>query len=158
MSETMKPRRRWFRFSLRTLFVLLTLFGIWLGIQVKWVRDRQAARLWVHEHGFIIADIAHSASLVPPNGPTVSPYLNLLQSDPSPSWRSHRTLVRPVVEQTAPTGNLPWSLKMLGEEPAELIVIVSDGRKLSEEERQYVERLKRLFPEASLQVNTQAAR
>ena len=35
----MKPRR-WFRFSLRTLFILLTLFGVWLGVQVKWIRDR----------------------------------------------------------------------------------------------------------------------
>jgi hypothetical protein len=25
------PRRRWFRFSLRTLFVVVTLLGIWLG-------------------------------------------------------------------------------------------------------------------------------
>jgi len=34
------PRRRWFRFSLRTFFVVLTIFGIWLGVQVKWIRDR----------------------------------------------------------------------------------------------------------------------
>ena len=39
----MKPRR-WFRFSLRTLLVLVTLFGVWLGVQVKWVRDRIKAR------------------------------------------------------------------------------------------------------------------
>ena len=36
----MKPRR-WFRFSLRTLFVLLTLLGVWLSVQVKWHKDRQ---------------------------------------------------------------------------------------------------------------------
>ena len=35
----MKPRR-WFRFSLRTMFVLLTVFGVWLSVQVKWVRNR----------------------------------------------------------------------------------------------------------------------
>ena len=34
-----KPR--WFRFSLRTLFVVVTLFGVWLAIQVKWIRDRR---------------------------------------------------------------------------------------------------------------------
>ena len=37
----MKPRR-WFRFTLRTLFVVLTLFGVWLGVQVKWLRERHA--------------------------------------------------------------------------------------------------------------------
>ena len=37
----MKPRRRWFRFSLRTFFVLLTVFGVWLGVQVKWKQDRE---------------------------------------------------------------------------------------------------------------------
>lgn len=38
----MKPRR-WFRFSLRTFFVLLTLFGAWLGYQVNWIRQRSEA-------------------------------------------------------------------------------------------------------------------
>lgn len=38
-----KPRR-WFRFSLGAFFVLLTLFGVWLGVQVKWMRDRDEAR------------------------------------------------------------------------------------------------------------------
>lgn len=36
-----KPRRRWFSYSLRTFFCLLTLFGVWLGVQMKWVRDRR---------------------------------------------------------------------------------------------------------------------
>ena len=36
------PRRRWFlpRYSLATLFVVVTVFGVWLGMQVKWIRDR----------------------------------------------------------------------------------------------------------------------
>jgi hypothetical protein len=46
MSED-KPRRRWFSFSLRTLFVLVTIFGVWLGLQVKWMQDRHAALDWV---------------------------------------------------------------------------------------------------------------
>jgi len=37
--------RRWFRFSLRTLFVVLTILGVWLGVQVKWIKDRHAAKL-----------------------------------------------------------------------------------------------------------------
>ena len=33
--------RRWFRFSLRTLFVALTLFGCWLGYEMNWIRQRR---------------------------------------------------------------------------------------------------------------------
>jgi len=40
MTSPTPPRRRWFRFSLRTFFVVLTIFGVWLGVQVKWIRDR----------------------------------------------------------------------------------------------------------------------
>jgi len=40
MTDT-TPKRRWFRFSLRTLFVLLTAFGIWLGWQVHIVSTRK---------------------------------------------------------------------------------------------------------------------
>jgi len=39
-SMTPPSHRRWFRFSLRTVLVLLTLFCVWLGVQVKWIRDR----------------------------------------------------------------------------------------------------------------------
>src|ERR1051325_4626005 len=42
------PRRRWFRYSLRTLLALMTLFCVWLGVQVKWSRDRHEAL--AHEH------------------------------------------------------------------------------------------------------------
>ena len=30
------------RYSLRTLLVSLTLLGVWLGVQVKWIKDRHA--------------------------------------------------------------------------------------------------------------------
>lgn len=50
MSE--KPRR-WFRYSLRTFFVLLTVFAVWLGVQVKWIRDRHAALAWAEAHAAV---------------------------------------------------------------------------------------------------------
>jgi hypothetical protein len=28
---TTAPKRRWFKYSLRTLFVVVTAFGVWLG-------------------------------------------------------------------------------------------------------------------------------
>jgi len=33
--------RRCFRFSLSTLFVVLTVFGVWLAVQVNWIRERR---------------------------------------------------------------------------------------------------------------------
>ena len=41
---TAPPRRRWFRFafSLRTMFVVVTIFGVWLGWNLKIVLERKA--------------------------------------------------------------------------------------------------------------------
>jgi hypothetical protein len=39
---TSSPNRRWFTFSLRTLFVLVTVLACWLGWNVHIVRQRQA--------------------------------------------------------------------------------------------------------------------
>lgn len=38
-----KPRRRWFRFSLRTILIALTLCGVWLGYTMHRVRARRDA-------------------------------------------------------------------------------------------------------------------
>jgi hypothetical protein len=37
---TPAPKRRWLRFSLRTLFVVVTVFACWLGWNVNRVRQR----------------------------------------------------------------------------------------------------------------------
>ena len=36
----MKPRR-WFRCSLITFFLLFTVVSVWLGLQVKWIKNRR---------------------------------------------------------------------------------------------------------------------
>lgn len=36
------PKRRWLRFSLRTLLVVVTVLGVWMGRQLSWVRERDA--------------------------------------------------------------------------------------------------------------------
>jgi hypothetical protein len=41
MSESV-PGRRWFRFHLRTLFVMVTVFGCWLAYEVNWIKERHA--------------------------------------------------------------------------------------------------------------------
>jgi len=46
MTTPTPPRRRWLRYSLRTLFVLVTVLGVflaWLTVQLKWIRDRHEA-------------------------------------------------------------------------------------------------------------------
>jgi len=35
-------RRRWFQFGLRTLFVSVTIFAVWLGWELKFIRERAA--------------------------------------------------------------------------------------------------------------------
>jgi hypothetical protein len=38
------------RFSLRGLFVLITLIAVCLGFQVRWIRQWQEARRWIEQH------------------------------------------------------------------------------------------------------------
>jgi hypothetical protein len=48
------PRRRWFQFTLRTLFVVATAFGVWLGWERHRVAEREAvAQLVLARHGVI---------------------------------------------------------------------------------------------------------
>ena len=52
MSELVQ-RRPWFRFSLRTLFVLTTLVALglgWLAYQMAWVQKRRSGREWINAH------------------------------------------------------------------------------------------------------------
>lgn len=34
---------RWFRFSLRTMFIVVTVLGCWWGYQLNWIRQRHEA-------------------------------------------------------------------------------------------------------------------
>ena len=45
---------RWFRFSLRTMFVVVTMFACWLGWNLHVVQNRQAARRLIVENGGVI--------------------------------------------------------------------------------------------------------
>ena len=40
----LRLQRRWFQFNLRTLFLLTTLFGMWLGWELHVVRERAEMR------------------------------------------------------------------------------------------------------------------
>jgi hypothetical protein len=41
-----KPHR-WFRFSLRTMFVLVTVFCCWMAYHLNWIRQRRETREWL---------------------------------------------------------------------------------------------------------------
>lgn len=125
--------RRWFKYSLRTFFVLLTALVVWLGYQVNWIRARRQERVWIDEHTY-------------KNGPAVSPYLNLLQS-PSTGATGYQTLVRPWVGVIVEERQAPWSLLLLGEESLPYVQL--DGR-MNIDERD-IRRIERLFPEAKVE-------
>jgi hypothetical protein len=50
-SPDSKPKRRFLQFSLRTLFVLMTLFAIWFGWKMNEAREQAKAVAWVQEMG-----------------------------------------------------------------------------------------------------------
>ncbi len=52
-----EPNRRWFRFafSLRTLFVVVTVLGCWLGYQVNWIRERHSLIVGYGDEETVIA-------------------------------------------------------------------------------------------------------
>lgn len=39
----LKPKRRWFQYRVRTILILMTVFAIWLSINVKHVREQKRA-------------------------------------------------------------------------------------------------------------------
>jgi hypothetical protein len=116
--------RQWFRFSLRTLFVVVTamcIAGGWVAYQLNWIRQR-------HE---FIAEVKKLSQ------PFYVPVWAYIRSD----------YVGPPYLPETPA---PWPLRIFGEEGVWTIGIFDAGY-LS-----YVERAKRLFPEADVGVSPNA--
>ena len=44
---TVPPKRRWFAFSLRTMFMVVTVACVWLGYNLNWIRQRHKALDWL---------------------------------------------------------------------------------------------------------------
>jgi hypothetical protein len=44
-------KRRWFRWSLRTMFVVVTVLGVWLGWNFHYVRERDKMAAWIAAEG-----------------------------------------------------------------------------------------------------------
>ena len=60
--------RRWFRFGLRTLFVALTIPGVWLGWELHVVRERKAMRAWLDEHHCQVMGVPRKGVMLVPSG------------------------------------------------------------------------------------------
>ena len=68
MTDALKPKRRWLQFSLRTLFIVVTVFCVWLAITAKRAREqRQAVEAIRAVHGAIA--FQHQLDRTEPPGP-----------------------------------------------------------------------------------------
>jgi hypothetical protein len=70
-------RSRWFRCSLRTLFVLVTAVACWLAYYIHWKNERREARAWMHAQ-----DIGGSIGFGPEPRPDLPCMLRLLGERP----------------------------------------------------------------------------
>lgn len=117
--------RHFFRFSLRTLFVLVTIVGSilgWIGEQVKRIRDRREALQWIVDY--------YARSLARDRGSLMPPQKG--------DYISHAGI------------KAPWSLDILGEASVERLVVYEDW--LNADAPYIFDELKSLFPEANVTV------
>ena len=65
---TPAPKRRWIRFSLRGLLVLVTIVGVWLGLQAQQVAHRAQIRQLIESRGGTLSELSYTAGqgLEPP--------------------------------------------------------------------------------------------
>ena len=66
---TLTPKRRWFSFSLRTLFVVVTVFCLWLGWNVQIVHERNAMRDKIRRNGGWVVIESSAKGFITSQGP-----------------------------------------------------------------------------------------
>ena len=119
-----RSSRRWFRFSMRTMLILVTgLSGFlgWLGWELKYVRERQQ---WI---------LANQALIRP-----MDPIRAGWSKEGEPTYDTTRSVVDGVYLRARTDGVPSWRI-WLGDEPVPSIVLPVDSRDH--------ERVKALFPE-----------
>ena len=75
MAESTPPRRRWFQFGLRTMFVVVTVFAVWLGLELNYIHERKAMRESPLSQGTAMpaSDWVQAVAMSRPSSPRISP-------------------------------------------------------------------------------------
>ena len=142
LSQQHEPRRR-FHFSLKAIFVLLTVVSCALGLvamQLKWINDRHEALRWVVTH--------HGAYVW--TGPPAN------AAGTEEHWESDKDVIYTAYDfgQVTPVyrAKAPWSLRPFGERAIDRIEIQPHTKSEMPPSEKIAE-LERLFPEAPVSVN-----
>jgi hypothetical protein len=121
MQTPNSPTRRWFRFSLRTLLVAITLFGLWLGYYINWIHQRQQARAVEDREAVEIQDNVEIVKAV----------------------MGVKTVV-----QVPPPHSFSWVLAILGERPVNGVLL--SGSEKDPKQKALAESYRKLFPESDV--------
>jgi len=81
-SDPPGPKRRWYQYSLRTLFVLMTLFAVWLGLRIhRAQQQKEAVEALLKADGSIVydSDWDHPLGGSSPQGRSLPPGSNWLR-------------------------------------------------------------------------------
>ena len=118
-------KRHWFSFSLRTMFVVVTVFGVWLGYEILWIQQRHEL---TDRHGAMVrAEAAYGLGKVE-------------LYDPAP----HE--IPTAVRVLSLFGEKPWQ--------AVILIFFDDGSgKLTTEDKRELESARMLFPESMIMWN-----
>ena len=85
MTET-KPKRRWFKFSLRTLLVVMTALCVWLGFKVNAARRQKEAVTAIFKAG---GTVSFDYQMVP-DGPLYDDFkIDTAALPRGPDWLRH---------------------------------------------------------------------
>lgn len=63
------PRRRWLRFSLRTMFVVVTALAAFLAYHVNWIRERRATQAQTNWYRIYDSGLDYLLDKPPPRAP-----------------------------------------------------------------------------------------
>jgi hypothetical protein len=118
-------RRRWFQFRLRTLFVVTTLIGCWLGYEMNLIRQR---------HGLIARELAIVSAAQAQGMPMREFYFYLACAD------------------SAHSPGLLWLFGESGTVGLAILVESVTRERLTPRERARIYAARRLFPEAHIVV------
>lgn len=99
--EQTRSRRRWFQFSLTSLFLLTTLVAIWLAWELAFIHERQT---WLRENAVLVDPIGATNQITSPAGPGTISFVQIVPPPP------------------AVPRSIPWWRRMLGDEAVPAIL------------------------------------